>query len=102
MNVIVNAMARESSVVAAPGRANLIGEHIDYHGLPVLPIALHRAIWVRFAAREDHRIVAASPRFSDRSFLWTPGLTAVAPGDWENYLRAAAQAVAGKWGLGQG
>jgi len=89
-------------MVKASGRANLIGEHIDYHGLPVLPIALHRAIWVRFAVRDDRRIVADSPQFGERSFLWTPGLTPVAQGDWENYLRAAAQAVAGKWGPGQG
>jgi galactokinase len=26
----------------------------------------------------------------------------VTPGDWENYLRAAAQAVAGRWGVGRG
>ena len=88
--------------VAVPGRANLIGEHIDYHGLPVLPVALRRAIRVRFEPRGDDQIIATSSQYGSRSFCWTPHLTPVALGDWENYMRAAAEAVAGKWGAGRG
>src|SRR5215471_13102311 len=86
-------------MVSAPGRVKLIGEHIDYHGLPVLPMALQRRVCVRFTPRTDRRITAESEHYEPRAFEWTSGLTPVARGDWENYLRAAAQAVAGKWGV---
>ncbi|HXB74711.1 MAG TPA: galactokinase family protein [Candidatus Acidoferrales bacterium] len=89
--------------LAAPGRVNLIGEHIDYHGLPVLPMALRRSIRVAFRARTDGLIRAASSeRYGIREFQWTPGLVPAAAGDWENYLRAAAEAVGRKWGVGHG
>src|SRR5450759_1292302 len=90
------------AMVSAPGRVNLIGEHIDYHGLPVLPMALRRSIHVHFQARADCRICVTSGAYGHREFAWTPGLTPVARGDWENYLRAAAQAIAGKWGVMNG
>jgi galactokinase len=77
-------------VVRAPGRVNLIGEHIDYHGLPVLPMALRRGVQVEFRARADRRIRAVSGGYGEREFEWTGHLKPVAPGDWENYLRAAA------------
>ena len=93
----------ETWEVAAPGRVNLIGEHIDYHGLPVLPIALRRRIRVAFRARTDHRIRAVSTaQYGLREFEWPPHLAPTAPGDWENYLRAAAEAVGRKWGAGAG
>jgi galactokinase len=88
---------------SAPGRVNLIGEHIDYHGLPVLPIAMQRSVRVGFRARSDRTIHAVSAGgYGSREFSWDSQLRPVADGDWENYLRAAAQAVAGKWGIGHG
>ena len=90
-------------LVSAPGRVNLIGEHIDYHSLPVLPIAMRRSVRVAFRARADRTIRAVSAGgYGSREFAWTPHLAPAAPGDWENYLRAAAQAVGAKWGIGHG
>jgi galactokinase len=88
--------------VAAPGRVNLIGEHIDYHNLRVMPIAMRRAIRIAYRPRRDQRIVAVASAYGRREFEWTQSLTPAPAGDWENYLRAAAQAVAGKWGTGPG
>jgi galactokinase len=93
----------DCQVVSAPGRVNLIGEHIDYHGLAVLPIALRQSVRVAYSPRVDRQIRATSAGgYGVREFEWTDRLVPVAVGDWENYLRAAAQAVSGKWGIGVG
>lgn len=89
-------------VIVVPGRVNLIGEHIDYHNLPVLPIAIGRSVRVTWHARTDRLIHAASDAYGTREFEWTANLAPVADGDWENYLRAAARTVQRKWGLGYG
>src|SRR5690348_7049531 len=42
-------------VASAPGRVNLIGEHTDYNGGEVLPIAIARRTWVAASVDRDAR-----------------------------------------------
>lgn len=85
-------------VVAVPGRVNLIGEHIDYHNLPVLPMAIERRIHIAFRARADRCIRAVSAGgFGETTFEWRGVLQRDAAGDWGNYIKAAARAIDGKW-----
>lgn len=89
--------------VWTPGRVNLIGEHIDYHGLAVMPMALTRGIRVAFRTRNDSTIRAVSGNgYGARDFVWEKRLQPSVAGDWENYLKAAAQAVGDRWGVGRG
>lgn len=89
--------------VSVPGRVNLIGEHIDYLNLPVLPMAIQRCVHVAFRPRRDRRIRAVSavqPAVCE--FEWSGQLEPGAPGEWANYIKAAAQAVQNRWSLGRG
>jgi len=88
--------------IFVPGRVNLIGEHIDYHGLPVLPIAMQRGIHVAWRTREDRRVSAVSEPYGRCEFELSPGLAPAAPGDWQNYVRAAAMVAQSSWEIRRG
>jgi galactokinase len=81
--------------VRAPGRVNLIGEHTDYHGLPVFPMAIQRAIQIDLRAREDAvvRLVNVRARFEASRFEISGSIDPSPAGSWVNYVKAAAQAL---------
>jgi len=84
-------------VALAPGRVNLIGDHVDYAGGLVLPIAIDRATSVALAVRNDDadgesRILAVDLGREVRSDL-SRGTVPVAPGEdagFANYVTGPA------------
>ncbi|HZQ51536.1 MAG TPA: galactokinase family protein [Bryobacteraceae bacterium] len=79
--------------VTVPGRVNLIGEHIDYHQLPVLPMAIQRRVSLSFETRTDRRIRAVSEHYGEREVCLACDTAPGLPGDWGNYIKAAVQAA---------
>ena len=82
-------------LAVAPGRVNLIGEHTDHNGLPVLPIAIDRDVRIAFRVTDDAvvRLGSSSARFVPFAFHLKRPIGAAAQGDWSNYVRAAARGL---------
>jgi N-acetylgalactosamine kinase len=87
--------AGEPRCFRAPGRVNLIGEHTDYNGLPVLPMTIAQEIRIAAAPRADGRIVLCNtnPAFPPLEFENNDDLTPSAPGSWDNYAKAAVAGI---------
>jgi N-acetylgalactosamine kinase len=81
--------------VRAPGRVNLIGEHTDYSGLPVLPAAIDRSTIIVAAPHSAREIALrnADRAYPPRSFRIERTIAPYPPGDWANYVKAAVQGV---------
>jgi galactokinase len=85
---------REPEVIAsAPGRVNLIGEHTDYNGGEVLPIAIARRTWVAAGRRTD--VGGGPPTLravsGNQTTMGTAGLESPKrAGEWWDYLTGVA------------
>jgi galactokinase len=50
-------LAKAEIVIRAPGRVNLLGEHVDYNDGCVLPAAIDRAVRLAAVPRNDRRVI---------------------------------------------
>ncbi len=84
----------------APGRVNLIGEHTDYSGLPVMPIAIDRSTIIVATPRDDSRVRLRNldPHFTARDFRLEVSIPPYPAGDWANYVKAGFQGVIDHFG----
>lgn len=80
--------SRPLTVVSAPGRVNLIGEHIDYNGGPVLPLAIDRRTVVAAGYSERWEMVSA---MDGELITLDPGKPQ--PGHWSVYVAGVIQVL---------
>lgn len=89
-----------TGVWSAPGRVNIIGEHVDYNGGSCLPIALPHRAYLAVRLREDRRVRLVSPQTKDR--IDELDLDVVAPKGHPGEVRGwAAYLVGVAWALEQ-
>jgi galactokinase len=93
---------REGRIFAAPARVNLIGEHTDYTGGFVMPMAIDFQTVAVVSAREDGRAVFYSANYDEEIGFEIDSLTRDPTGSWGDYpsgvlwsLRAEGVAVGG-------
>lgn len=80
---------RPAVVASAPGRVNLIGEHIDYNGGSVLPIAIGQRTWVAMSLARSGESKAVSRERGEIGTWHHPD--GKASGVWWDYVIGALQ-----------
>ena len=82
---------KASVIAAAPGRVNLIGEHIDYCDGFVLPFALEQNIIIAATPNDSTIVRLASSQGGDAVEIDISGKITEAEPKWANYPRGVMQ-----------
>jgi galactokinase len=82
-----------ASLVRAPGRVNLIGEHTDYNEGFVLPVAIDFFCWVAIAPRNDRVLALYSENYDGSVEASLDNLSIRVTGKWADYPLGVAWAL---------
>lgn len=82
-------------VARAPGRVNLIGEHTDYSGGFVLPVAVGHDVAIAFRVSPDRTIRLYSCDYRESTEFCLDEIRPSTEAPWSNYFRGVAWVLSG-------
>jgi galactokinase len=86
----------EPRLFRAPGRVNLIGEHTDYNGGFVLPMAIDKEAAVAIRPRDDRKIRVYTANFNETAEFDLDEERTRKKGFWLNYIEGVARILESK------
>jgi galactokinase len=87
------ANTKNIKVFNAPGRVNIIGEHTDYNGGYVLPVAINLSLLAVVNRREDSKLYLKSLNFPQEFVVSLENLRYREKMNWANYPLSVAWAL---------
>ncbi len=87
---------RPEVISQAPGRVNLIGEHTDYNGGFVLPVAVDRYVWVAASPSGTREITFYAANFGEEVSFHLDDIAFDPFKLWSNYVRGVAWVLEGE------
>jgi galactokinase len=97
VNKVINAYQSRfqespTAIISAPGRINLIGEHTDYSGGYVLPVAIDLGVAIAFGPRDDRAVELFSLDFEESFRFYLDDIDCHQE-HWRSYITAVAMAM---------
>jgi len=80
-------------LVRAPGRVNLIGDHTDYNGGFVLPMAVDRHVRIACRPTDDRTVELVSLDFGQKHTFSLDHIRKVSDRPWANYFMGVADVL---------
>lgn len=81
---------QQGRIFRAPARVNLIGEHTDYTGGLVMPMAIGFRTIAVISRREDQRLMFYSQNYKEETFVELKNLDQGRRGHWSDYPAGVA------------